>query len=269
VDKTALIAGGGRLPEIWMQRALEAGRRVTVYEISGEETGQFDPAEKVREIDLGRLRSLIDLLKQDDIDEVIMLGKVRKERLYGDLDLDAAMQKLLAGLPDYQDETILAGIASALEEAGFKILPQDVYLQERNFEPGLLAGPAERAGELEDDFRQGLSLARKMADLEIGQTVLLKEGTVLAVEAVEGTDAAIKRAGDLAGPDAVMAKASRPDQDDRLDIPAIGPRTVRLLAEIKAAGLVLEAGGVFLLEEEKCLQIARKNDIVIRANTLQ
>ena len=265
MSKTALIAGGGSLPGLWLERAREAGRRVFVYKIARENTLPLNKAEKIRSVSPGKLGELIARLENDGIEEIIMLGKVHKDRLYDNMELDKQMKTLLAELPDHQDETILKGIAAALERAGFNILPQDLYLEDSTLESGTLYMPSHPPRNLQNDFQDGLGLAKKMAELEIGQTVLLKNGTVLAVEAVEGTDKAISRAGELAGPGVVMAKASRPEQDDRLDIPAVGPQTAARLAAIEAAGLVIEAGGVLVLEQEKMLEKVRAAEIALQA----
>ena len=264
MTKTALIAGGGSLPDIWLERAQEAGRRVFVYKISEEDTQVLQGADKIRSISLGKLGDLIARMEEDGIEDIIMLGKVHKDKLYDNIELDGKMKALLAELPDYQDETILKGIAFSLKKAGFNILPQDIYLDTSRLEPGTLYMPDDLDGEFQDDFQISLELARKMAELEIGQTVLVKDGTVLAVEAVEGTDEAIRRAGNLGGPGAVMAKASRPEQDDRLDRPTVGPRTLNELAKIDAAGLVIESRGVFVLEQEKVVEKAREAGIAVK-----
>ncbi len=264
MTKTALIAGGGSLPALWLERAREAGRQVYAYKIAEEDTRPLKKAENACSISLGKLGNLIGRLQQDEIEDVIMLGKVHKDKLYDNIELDDKMKALLAGLPDHQDETILKGIAGSLQQAGFNILPQDIYLEESRLEPGTLYMPDNPRSNLQDDLQQGLNLACRMAELEIGQTVLLKNGTVLAVEAVEGTDETIQRAGRLADSGAVMAKASRPEQDDRLDIPVIGPKTINNLAEIEAAGLVIDSKGVLVLEQEQVLEKAREAGIAVK-----
>ncbi|SDL16083.1 LpxI family protein [Halarsenatibacter silvermanii] len=265
MTRTALIAGGDKLPEIWLERAQKAGLEVVAYRIHQEATPPLEKAERVRDIELGRLGDLLDLMDEDNIEDVIMLGKVYKERLYEDIELDEEMQLLLAGLPDYEDETILEGIAGKLEDYGYRLLPQDLYMDFERPKIGLLAGDESQHEGLEKDFARGMELAQRMAGLEIGQTVLLRDGAVLAVEAAEGTDKTIKRAGRLGGAGAIMAKAARPEQDDRLDIPAVGPKTIELLAEIEAAGLVIEAGGVMIIEKEEFLRKAEKSGIAVQS----
>ena len=267
---------------------------------------------RVREIGAGRLGELIEGLKDDNIKKIIMLGKIEKSRVFQPAELDREMQQLLAGLDDLQDETILKAIARRLGQEGFELLPQNSYLDNIFLDEGWLVEPfssgtvkledlsgefykstpeaaydeasrivSERAAKssgsdgserLKQQLEWGLELAKKLSGLEIGQTIMFKSGTVLAVEAVEGTDAAICRAGELAGTDGsgfFMAKASRPGQDFRLDIPAVGPETLKGLKEAGGRALVVEAGRVLVLEQEKMAELAAEWGIAIYAGSME
>ncbi len=261
--KTGLIAGGGSMPAIWLERAQAAGRKVTVYRIEGEKSEHFNSADGVRDINPGRLKKLIQQLKKDGIEDVVMMGKVKKERIFQRRELDGMMENLLKQLPDHQDETILRGISRTLKEEGFNLLSQKLYMEGIRPRAGFLTDNDSITREERSDCEYGVELAGRMAEMEIGQTVLLKRGTVLAVEAVEGTDAAIKRAGKFGAEGMIMAKSSRPRQDDDLEVPAVGPRTVELLAGYNASALALEAGGVVVVEQERMLDKAEKAGVAV------
>ena len=347
--RIGLLAGAGKLPGIWLNEAAARGAEVVAYQIKGmfnrgkrqvgfEESNKIEsqsgPVEynslgrpdlrqalKVREINPGNLGRLISWLKEDKVDEVIMLGKIEKSRVFQEKNLDQEMKSLLADLPDLQDETILQALCQRLLREGFTVLPQISYLENIFLEPGWLTEPCSKAdggaqhgnlpGQLSKPFsgqiprafsekytghcseaeggdgegteqhsrlRQemewGLKLARKLSDLEIGQSIMFKDGTVLAVEAVEGTDAALERAGRLVGaggfgePGFFMAKASRSAQDFRLDIPAVGPATIKKLNRAGGRALVVEAGGVLVLQQESFASLAREFGIAVYAGKL-
>jgi len=276
MSRIALLAGTGRLPSIWLKEAQRAGAEVVAYHLTAPEkielpetvarSGLAKPdlsaAELVREVNPASLGELLSQLEADDISQAVMLGKIEKARLFQEQYFDAEMKKLLASLPDWQDETILKGFLKCLQERGIELLPQDTFLDEVFFEPGWQVGPFIESPEdkLEQELKEGLKLAQKLADFEVGQSLLLASGTVLAVEAVEGTDAAIKRAGKLlAGSESAglqLAKASRPRQDFRLDIPTVGPETLETFKTAGGDNLVLEARGVLVLEKERFLELA-------------
>ena len=261
--KTGLIAGGGSMPAMWLERAQAAGRQVTVYRLEGEKSENFNRADDVRDINPGRLKKLVQLLKKDGIEDVVMVGKVKKERIFQSMELDEMMENLLRQLPDHQDETILRGISLALKEKGFNLLSQNLYMDGSRPQAGFLTKNDSLTRDERSDCDYGVELAGRMAEMEIGQTVLLKRGTVLAVEAVEGTDAAIERAGKFCPEGMIMAKSSRPRQDDDLEVPAVGPRTIELLARYKAAALALEAGGVVVVERERMLEKAENAGVAV------
>lgn len=302
--RIGLLAGAGKLPGIWLKEATARGEEVVAYQISGkaEKDGKagikeaaevlnrlgrsdLSPALRVREINPGNLGGLISWLEEDDIDKIIMLGKIEKTRVFQGENLDPEMQSLLAGLPDFQDETILQALCQRLTGEGFAVLPQTTYLENIFLKPGWLSGPfpkdkSETAGgsggsdwsfRLRQELEWGLELARQLSDLEIGQSVMVKSGTVLAVEAVEGTDAALERAGRLAGSadpggsGFFMAKASRPGQDFRIDIPAVGPATIKELNRAGGEALVVEAGRVLVLQQQKFAGLARRFGISVYA----
>jgi len=264
--RTGLIAGGGSLPEIWLEAARLKGLEVFAYRLKEEDPLSLETANQVQDVSLANLGDILDRLKEDEIDQVIFLGKVHKEHLYQGIEPDAELAEMLENLDDYMDMTILEAINKRFEEEGFKILPQSSYIEKLLPEAGLLAGP-EPSEDLRMAMKQALRLAKELAEFDIGQTLLYKAGQVIAVEALEGTDETIARAGDLAGEegDLILAKAARPDQDFRSDIPAIGAETLRNLAEAGGQAVIIEAEKVFMLEEEEVIELADQLGITVMA----
>ena len=264
--RTGLIAGGGSLPEIWLEAARLKGVEVFAYRLKEEETLSLESANQVQDVSMANLGDIINRLKEDEIEQVIFLGKVHKEHLYQDLQPDPELAEMLESLDDYRDMTILEAINQRFEEEGFEVLPQSSYVERLLPEAGLLAGP-EPGEELKVAMKQALQLAKELAEFDIGQTLLYKAGQVIAVEALEGTDETIARAGDLAGEDGdlILAKAARPDQDFRSDIPAIGAETLRNLAEAGGQAIIIEAEKVFMLEEEEIIELADELGITVMA----
>jgi DUF1009 family protein len=253
-----LIAGGGTLPLEVARAARRAGRHIvavgfhdhTAPELAGdvEQLAWIHPGEA--EIGLGALR-------EAGVEEAILLGTVPKSLIYSQeqLKLDDLTGPALASLPDQKDATILGVVALILESRGIRLLPQWALTPELLAPEGPL-GKTDPSPEQEADIAFGLPIARTLAELDVGQTVVVRRGAVLAVEAMEGTDAAIRRAGTLA-PGGVVVKVARPDQDPRFDVPTIGPRTLSALAEARVAALAFEAGVTLVVERER---LAREAD---------
>lgn len=265
MSRIGLIAGKGCLPFIWAKAARQNGHEVYIYRLIKEEERALEEiADQVRNINVAALDELINTIKADDIKELVMIGKVEKALLFQGVQLDQRMQRLLAGLDVLQDDNIMLAFIKELASEGIKVIDQATYIKELFPEAGLLTSdkPDEQ---LLSDMKYGFQMAREIGRLDIGQTVVVKNRAVLAVEAIEGTDLAIKRGGQLGGAGAVVAKVSKPQQDWRFDIPTIGETTMSNLIEIKARGLVIEAGKTFIIEQESLIEEAERHGIVIMA----
>lgn len=262
--RTGLIAGGGNLPEIWLASAQEQGLEVNAYRLVEENPSSLIEAEEIKDVSLANLGRLLELLRDDDIEQVIFLGKVHKERLYNDFQPDEVLANLLESLPDYRDMTILNAINSYFEENGFTVLQQSTFIEELLPSAGHIAGP-EPSPEFKADLHQALHLAKELADFDIGQTLIYKSGQVVAVEALEGTDQTIIRAGKLAETGLIMAKAARPDQDLRSDIPAVGPETIEKLKAAGGKALIVEADAVVLIDKARMIKLAEAAQITLTA----
>ena len=259
-DQLAIIAGNGVYPRELAHAARRAGVE-QIFAIAFE--GESDPAlaELVDEIcwlRVGQLSRMVTTLRDRKIRSAIMAGQIAPRNLF-DLHPDWRALLLLAKLKRRNAESIFRAIAGELERAGVVLLPATTFLEDLLVKKQLIAGPKLSRREKSDlDF--GWEIAQKVAALDIGQTVIVKNGTVLAVEAFEGTDAAIRRAGALAR-NAVMIKVAKPDQDMRFDVPVVGPDTISVAAEARIRVIGLEAGRTLLLEKKAVLGAAEQAQI--------
>jgi DUF1009 family protein len=264
MTKKALIAGWGDLPRLWAKRAQAAEEDFIILKIAEEITADFsDLAVKEYTVNLSQFAEFIKVVEENKIEEVIWLGKVQKAHLFDNLNPGQALQQILAELPDFNDDTILLALAKEFIKRGIKILPQTYLLEDHLAEAGVLTGvfDSKIKKEMEFAFKTAYNLGR----FDIGQTALVKDGAVMALEAIEGTDEAIKRAAKYGGPGLVMAKCSKKEQDIRFDIPTVGLKTLANLIEARAKALIIEANKTFILNKEEFCQKAAANGIVVAA----
>lgn len=253
-----MIAGAGILPVALVQEAIRTGRQVLVISITkdaDERLSSFTP--EFYQIGIGQVRKILDTLVSKDAREIIIIGRVSKDLLFRPMHLDTKAIRILSRLKDKSDPSIFEAIAAEMESAGIKLIDQRLYLGRLLPQKGVLTKKCLSKNQWRD-VEYGMDLARRVAELGVGQTVVVKDQIPLAVEAIEGTDETIRRGGKLCEIGAVVAKAARPDQDFRFDVPTIGPDTIDVLIESEAAVLAIEFGKVFLLEPEETVHKANK-----------
>jgi hypothetical protein len=266
VKKIGLIAGVGRLPVEFARAARNKGFIViAVAVVPGVDDELAVVTDQLYHIGVGQLDAILTVLKKEEITAVTMLGKVTKELMFtGTISLDGRMQKLLAGLKDHSDDTLMLAFVRELASEGLEALDQTALIASLMPPPGVLTQraptPAEQA-----DMEFGLAMAKQIGSLDIGQTVVVKNRAVIAVEAIEGTDACIRRGGQLAKGGVTVAKAAKPKQDLRFDVPGIGPDTIVAMLETGAIALVIEAGKTLLVQQETVLRLADEHAITIVA----
>ncbi len=261
-----LLAGIGRLPVEFARAASGMGFTVIAVGLLPDvEPELAKAANRYHAIGAGELGRIIATLKEEGVEEVTMIGKVTKELMFSSATpLDDRMRRLLAGLVDRSDDTIMLAFVRELAGEGIGVLDQTAFIRALMSAPGVLTRrPPTAAEEADMDF--GLRMAKEIGALDIGQTVVVKNRAVLAVEAIEGTDACIRRGGQLGRGGAVVAKVAKPDQDLRFDVPTVGIDTVRAMIEGGAAALVIEAGRTLLVDRSKVVALADENDIAIVA----
>lgn len=266
MNTIGLIAGIGRLPVEFARAARGMGFDVIAIAVApGVDAELAQVASVFHTIGLGELTKLMAVLQQEKVQQVTMLGKVTKEHLFsGAARPDARMQQLLAGLKDLNDDTVMLALVRELAQAGVGVLDQTQFIRQLMPAPGVLTKRPPTAEE-QADMEYGLTMARQLGGLDIGQTVVVKHKAVMAVEAIEGTDACIKRGGELGRGGIVVAKAAKPQQDARFDVPSVGPDTLKAMIAAGAAALAIEAGKTLLVDKPQVVALADAHNITIVA----
>lgn len=264
MKKIGIIAGMGELPLLIAKEAKKEG--YYVFSIALKELASPDIEEysdEVKWISIGKLGAIIDSLKGAQLKEAVMAGKAPKELLYKSTIIpDLRAVRLLMSLKDRKDDTIMLAIVEELKKEGIHILKTTEFARSLLIKEGILTRKKPSKIQLED-VRFGYRIAKEIGRLDIGQTVVVKDKAVMAVEAIEGTDRAIKRGGKLAGEGAVVIKVSKPQQDLRFDVPVAGLETIRSMKESGCAVLALEAERCLFIQREKAIEEADRAGIVI------
>jgi len=262
-ERIGLIAGNGRFPIIFADNAKRLGYHVSAVAHEGETEPELaGHVDRIHWIKIGQLSKLIKAFKEDKVRQAVMLGGIKKTHMFTTLRPDLRTLAMATRLALRKDDAILRELAKELEGEGIAICESTFGLEGILAEEGTLTTRAPSEKEWED-IRYGWDVAHDIGRLDIGQCVVIKDCVVVAVEAVEGTDGAIKRGGDLAKDGAVVVKRSKPQQDLRFDLPAVGPRTIEVMASVKASVLAIEAGRTVLLDREIVLAKARSARIAI------
>lgn len=263
-----VLSGVGHLPVDVVLGAKKAGyRTVAVALVPGTHEELPQVADAFYQINIGKVGKIFKTLQQEGVDQVTMIGKVTKEILYsgGVLVPDWQAVKLLMSLPDRHDDTIMNALVQKLEDIHIHVMDQTLFLTDLMPQEGVLSSRKPTKEEWED-MKYGFRMAKKIGGLDIGQTVVVKNKAIMAVEAIEGTDACILRGGNL-GKKAIVAKTAKPAQDNRFDMPGVGVRTIESMIQSGCAGIVMEAGRTLLVERERALQLANAHGIVVAAMT--
>lgn len=261
--KIGLIAGSGKLPVILTEEILNSGKQalaISISKDSDESLKNLTP--DFYQFNVGQVNKIINTLVNNNIKELIIIGKVPKSTLFDLFHFDTKAIKIISRLKDKSDSSLFSAIANEMESSGINLIDQRQYLSKLLPVKGILTKNKPSKSQL-CDIEYGMELARKVSELDIGQTVVIKDQIILAVEAVEGTDESIRRGSKLCKDGAVIAKASKSDQDFRFDVPTIGPDTIDVLIESKASVLAIEYGRAFLLDKEITLSKADKAKISI------
>ena len=262
-ERIGLIAGNGRFPIIFADNARKLGYHVSAVAHEGETEPELaSHVDRIHWIKIGQVSKLIKAFKEDRVHQAVMLGGIKKTHVFTTVRPDFRTLAMATRLALWKDDDILREFAKELEREGIAICESTFGLEGILVEEGSLTArtPTEKEWE---DIRYGWDVAHDIGRLDIGQCVVIKDRVVVAVEAVEGTDGAIKRGGELAKEGAVVVKRSKPQQDLRFDLPAIGPRTIEVMASVKASVLAVEAGRTILLDREIMLDKARSARIAI------
>lgn len=267
MTKLGLIAGNGVFPLEVARTARARGIAVVAVAHLNESDRALDSiADQVTWIKVGELQKIIDVFKAAGIGEAAMAGGISRARLKDSFAPDARALKMLASIGRFSDDAVLRGIAREVEADGIRMIDPIPMIEHWLAREGLAAGPAPTDAQIRD-LELAFSVAKKLGSFDIGQTVAVRDGVVAAVEAVEGTDACLRRGASIAGAGLVVAKAAKPGQDLRFDRPAIGPATIDLLAEVGATLIGVEANLTLILERERTLALAGTKKISVFGHT--
>ena len=252
---------------LFARGARRAGARLYVAALEGEADPELGrEAEEVCWVHFGQIERIVDFFRSRGVAQAAMAGGVTKANLFRNFKPDARLLAAFARLTSLNDDTTLRALAAEFERDGIAIRPSTLYTPELLAPAGTLTRRHLTPKETVDaDF--GWTMARAIGDLDIGQCVVVKDRTVLAVEAMEGTDEAVRRGGRLAGQGAVVVKVAKPSQDLRFDMPSVGVATVVVMAEVKAAALVIEAGKTLVFDRDEMIAAADRAGISILAGT--
>jgi len=258
-----LIAGGRQFPVLVARGVKAAGHRLVVAGFAGHTNPEVYPlADASRELKLGQLAKLLDFFKENNVEQAVMAGSINKPGVLDIRHFDARAVKIIFSLKGKGDDAILRAFTTLLESEGIGLLPPQRFAQGLLAPAGVLTrrAPDEREWA---DLRAGARLARELGRLDIGQCVVLREGIVAAVEALEGTDAAIRRGCELGGPGCVVVKVLKPGQEERVDLPSVGLDTVRVMAKGGGVCLGVEAGKSLFFDLEDTVAAAERAGIAI------
>ena len=263
MESLGIIAGNGKFPFILAQAARERGDRVIAVGHKGHTEAELEKyVDQFHLVEVGQLGRIIEIFKQARVSQVVMGGSLAKNTMYSQAKPDSRGLQAMAKLKNRKDDVILRAVAEELEKEGMRVVESTSCLSSLLAPVGCLTGRQPDDREMED-IRFGWEVAKEVGRLDIGQSVVVKDKAVLAVEAIEGTDATIRRGTALSGPGAVVVKVSKPNQDIRFDLPVVGLDTVAVLAEGQASALAIEAQRTIVFDKEKAIQAANRAGIAI------
>lgn len=267
-QRIGIIAGSGMTPFLVTEEAQRRGLTCVVAGIKEEtEKGLRDKADEFEWIEAGEFSRLVSFFKKHRVEEALMAGKVEHQRILKKDKLDKYSSRFLTQIMEKTPTPLIKAFIEFMGKEGIKIIEPTSFLASYFCKEGLMTETTPTP-ETKEDINFGMRIARKVADLDIGQAVIVKDKAVVGVEGMEGTDEAIKRGGRLAGEGIIVAKVSRTSQDMRIDLPAVGLSTVKTLAEVQGKALCIEARKVLFFQKEEAVSLANSKRILIMAQNI-
>jgi UDP-2,3-diacylglucosamine hydrolase len=261
-----VIAGQGDLPLLICQAARGCGHQTVGFGVSGFASEKLaECVDRMYWLELGQLGRLIELMHENGVRSVIMAGRVPHTSVLQYRHFDWRAVKMLGRTLNKKADSLLGAITRELESENLRVLDSTLFLKSMMPEAGLLTAGRPLTAEAEEDVRFGFPIAKAIGGLDIGQTIVVRDKMVVAVEGAEGTDECIRRAGALAGPGCVVVKVSKPRQDMRFDVPVVGLRTIQVMCEAGCAALAISARECLFLDREAVLAEAHEANIAIVA----
>ncbi len=258
-----LIAGNGRFPFLVATGARRGGRRVVAVAIREEASPELAKAvDEIHWVGLGQLGQCIKALRSGGAREAVMAGQVKHRQIFADIVPDLKLMGVLGRLALKNTDSLIGGVVDALAREGITLLPSTLFLQDQLAEVGAMTRRAPSREE-HKDIAYGCQVARALAGLDLGQTVVVKDRAAVALEAMEGTDEVIRRAGRIAGPGTTVIKVAKPKQDMRFDVPVVGAGTLEAMCESGARTLAVEAGKTLLIDRTEFLTEADRQGLTV------
>jgi len=265
INKLGLIAGNGQFPFLVVEGARKAGVEVAVAAIREETDPKIEQvADNVTWVGVGQLGKMLRFFKNQGVEKAIMAGQVKHVQIFSSSIPDLRMVKMLLRLPRKTTDALIGAVADELASEGIELIDSTHFLNDYLPKTGTLTkrAPDERE---RGDIEYGLEVAHEIARLDLGQTIVVRDRACVAIEAMEGTDAVIRRAGELARGRLTVVKIAKPDQDMRFDVPVVGLSTIQTMVEAGATCLCLTAGKTLMFERDEMCALANKNKIAIVA----
>ncbi len=263
--KFGLIAGNGKFPFLVVEGAKKQGASLSVVAIKEETDKSIEEiAEKVIWVGIGQLGKMISFFKNEGVEKAIMAGQVKHVQIFSGAFPDWRMTKMLYNLPRRNTDSLIGGIASELAKDGIELIDSTYFIQENLAQEGVLS--KRKPDETErGNIEYGLKIANEIARLDLGQTIVVRAKACVAIEAMEGTDAVIRRAGELAKGKLTVVKVAKPNQDMRFDVPVVGVPTIETMIKAGASCLCLTAGKTLIFDREEMIKLADSKKIAIVA----
>ncbi|MBS1797341.1 MAG: UDP-2,3-diacylglucosamine diphosphatase LpxI [Acidobacteria bacterium] len=267
--KFGLIAGNGRFPFLVVEGARRAGAELAVVAIKEETDRSIDEiADRVIWVGIGQLGKMISFFKKEGVEKAMMAGQVKHVQIFSGAFPDWRMAKMLYNLPRRNTDSLIGGIAAELAKDGIELIDSTYFMREHLAAEGVLT--RRRPNDVErGNIEYGLMIANEIARLDLGQTIVVRAKACVAIEAMEGTDAVIRRAGELARGRLTVVKVAKPDQDMRFDVPVVGVPTVQTMIAAGATCLCVTPGKTLMFEKEAMLRLADAHKICIVAQTIK
>lgn len=262
-EKIGLIAGSGQFPRLFADSAVKNGFRLyTAAYVNEADQELARLSEAIEWLHLGQVKRLIRFFRQNGVQRAVMLGAVRKTRLFTDVKPDMKAIAIIAGMRHTHDDAIMRAFADSLEKEGIRIEASTFLLPELLATRGVWTRRKPSRSE-KKDIALGFDVAREIGRLDIGQSVVVGGGSVLAVEAIDGTDATIQRGGTLGKGEAVLVKVCKPNQDFRFDVPSVGLTTIETMVRYGVRALAIEAERTIVFDRQPMIEAADRNGIAI------
>ena len=272
MSRIGLIAGNGRFPFLALQGARRLGHDVTVVAIKEEAFPALEEAAREADaelhwVSLGHLGKCIKLLKAAGVSRALMAGQVKHAKIFSGIVPDLTLLSVLTRLRARNTDALISAVAEVLRDEGIELLDSTAFLEPLLARPGTLTRRSPDAGE-EEDFAFGYRMADAIAALDVGQTIVVKAKAVVAVEAMEGTDAVIRRAGEIAGGGTRVVKVAKPNQDMRFDVPVVGVATIDAMRAAGATALTVDAGKTLVVDGMAFFEAADAAGIAVVGRTV-